>query len=522
MATRPGKAPRKTSPVPKASTRARPIAPDLAKQALARLKKARHACDVRTALAPLEAAGLGAAAALWTLAVRGELPLAHVQVADMFADHPAPSPAALAAMWGRLDPASLGEHSTLWPGAPAFLFTIVDKAIRVDPAPWVAAVDTLPEPLRGVIWLELHRLKAAIAPPEVIAELRERILADPFAPSRSSVAESLQILGLDHEAIARGLLPKLPTAPRPDLFKVQLPLRHADLATLTRVLTAQAPGHGELDHIGAVLHARKDSVDELVQLARAVRTAFPRDTDTDRLVQRVVDVALERCRATGQVPPVALDELATFSWDDDTDASPALVVLPRERLQARIRRGLAGDEPSRHRYFPAVRYAFDEALLGEVLAVARAAALESPGRSDRQPVALGKIGPQAIPALERALAAARADTTFERDDHKRRWITRLRKAIAVALSVASDLGEEIDPRWDALLGPHPECLDRNLLDEVFQGGCLFGELLERLPAARARAIVAAWLAADPNDRLGIRGALACQLSDTLQHLLSPH
>jgi hypothetical protein len=272
-----------------------------------------------------------------------------------------------------------------------------------------------------------------------------------------------------------------------------------------------------------VLRERSDDVAALTELAIKVRAAHGRDDDdAAKLVQAIVDVALERSQAAGEVPPRELDALIEFAWYQWQYVSPALAALPRERLQALIRRELAAGEPHRrNRVFPALRHAFDAELLDEVLAVAREAVARSNSRSNQEPLSLGAIGPQAIPALERALAAAQADTTFERDYHKNRWITQLRKAIAVALLDLARAGQAIEDRWDALLGPHPECLDWNIIDEVFGGGRLFGELLAALPEGRTRAILDAWLAADPNAQHNVREWFKRELPDAIKHLLAP-
>lgn len=498
------------------------LAPALEKRLLSAFKRARYLHEVEQALAELLPEGVARAAVLWDLALRGRLALDRIPVVDALIEDPAPSPAALVAMWGHFQPGWLSDHATQFPGTPSFLFTLVYKAIQVEPAPWVQAVRGLPEPLRGVVWLELLELGAAVPPPEVRAELLARVLTDPFEPSRTCVIDNLKILGLDADAIARELLPRLPHDRRPSLDKIEPLLSRAELPVLTRLLTAEPPGYGEGERVGRLLRARADDVDALVALARAIRAAFPRDAYPDQLVQAVVDVALERCQAAGAVPPVELDGLATFVWTGDSPAPACLAAWPKERLQARIRRGIAeSDRPwEAQRFFPAVRHAYDDAMLAEVLAAARAVAQRTVSRANQEPISLGAIGPRAIPAFERAIDAARTDASFGREYHRNRWITQLRKAIAVALLEAARAGEEVDPRWDALLGPHPECLDGNILDEVFNGGRLFGHLLDRLPEARAKAIVDAWLAADHNDKLGVRGALERELSDERQRLLS--
>lgn len=501
---------------------------------LAALRQAASAEEVRELVRGALTAEAELEAALWELAVRGKLPLGNRAVLDVFLDTSAPSPEALVEMWTRAKPRWFAHQKVQLPGAPSLLFHLASTSLERDPPTWRAAAPQLPEPLRAVVWISLAEYAPGTIPEEVVAELRDRLLAEPFAPERCLVVDNLRILGLEDAAIAEALLSRLPANRRPRLAELEPLLLVATPAQLGEVMRAEPASHYDNKAFSAILRRRADSTADLLGLAALVRDrlAPERSAISDQpqrlhpghgLVQAILDVLLERAVATGEPVPVAVDGLLTFCWEEASYVAPALAALPRARLEAAIRRVLTrpAARGQRHRVFPAIRFAYDDALMAAVLAEARGACLTTLSRMNAEPTSLGKIGPAALPALEQALAVAVADPSFPREPARNRWLTQLRKAISVALLEGAREGQPVLARFDALLGPHLECLESDILAEMFAGSRSFGALLALLPEPRARAILGAWLEADRNDRLGVRELLERDLPSTHHHLLGP-
>ncbi|MEZ4363808.1 MAG: hypothetical protein R3B48_26755 [Kofleriaceae bacterium] len=516
------------------SAKAKLIEAPAEKELLAALRRAGSSDEVRELVRDAFPSEVELDVALWDLAVRGKLPLANLAVVDAFTDFGAPSPEALVTMWTKAKAAWFTHHPVQIPGVPDLLFSLTSTAAGTDPAPWRAAAPELAEPLRAAVWLAVVEHARDTVPEDIVAELRGRILADPFGSGMCMVLENLRILGLDDAAIAEGLLSRLPPQNRPRIQDLEPLFMVAKLADLEAAMCAEEASNYHNKTYAKVLRARRDSMAELIILAKTVRDRMAPDRSAisdspvslhpgHGLVQVILDVALERAAAAGEEVPAEVDAMLTFCWEEPSYVSPALAALPKDRLEAAIRRVLTrrAQRGQRQRVFPAVRYTFNDSLMAAVVAEARSACMETLSRLNLEPTSLGMIGPAALPALEAALDAALKDTTYKARYHRDRWLTQLRRAITVALGEGAREGKAIDPRFDALLGPHRECLDSDIFAEVFAGRRNFGGLLARLPEARARAIIQEWLEADRNDRLGVREALERELSEGHQHLLGP-
>lgn len=514
--------------------KARLIDAQAEKGLLAALRKADSAEEVQQLVRGALASEAELGEALWELAARGKLPLGNEAVVEVLSGSPPPSPEALVGMWTRAKPTWFARQKVQLPGVPSFLFYLAAAAIERDPQGWREAAPQLPEPLRAVVWISLAEHAPGTVPEEILSELRSLLLVEPFAPQMEMVIDNLRILGLDDAAIAEALLARLPENRRPRLAELEPLLLVASPAHLGAAMCAEEASTFDNKGFSRILRKRADSLAELIGLATLVRDRLapdrsaisdqpPRLHPGHGLVQAILDVVLERAMAAGETVPGEVDALLTFWWEEQSYLAPALAALPRERLEAAIRRVLTrpAARGQRQRVFPAIRFAYSDALMAAALDEARSACLTTLSRMNAEPTSLGRIGLLALPALEQALEAALTDRTFPRESSRNRWLTQLRRAIAVALFEGTRQGQPVAERFDALLGPHPECGNSDIIAEVFASHQLFGKLLAGLPEPRARAIIGAWLEADRNDRLGVRELLERELPDEHHHLLGP-
>ena len=349
-------------------------------------------------------------------------------------------------------------------------------------------------------------------PAKVRDDLEKRILEDAFGDNIELSAENLEILGFTPVEISNRLIAKLPKD-RPSFRALRGVTHGATVEDLLKVFLMKDLSQGDTEEVANALRAREDSIDELISIGNAIAkrgTGKPEHVAT--WMQAIAEVILERCAAAKRVPPKEVDNLLTLSWYNDGAAPEILATLPVERLRARVKSVLfaKGENPYRYQAITALAYCFDEALYEQAITIACTYANTSRGRLCAGRPALGLVGKPAIPALERALVAVSGEFTTADT-------VTLRKALMVAHLVAAGEHGTLD---HTIYLPFPEAFDFNFIEETFFGG-YFAKAMAKLPAAQAKVVIRAWLAADKNDRVGTRREIEIALGDDLKDLLGP-
>jgi hypothetical protein len=469
------------------------LSPQAERAFLAKIAKADY-YELRDELDDVVARGPDRDAFLWDLALRGKLPLGNPHVADRFSGA-APSIDAVLQVWTTIGEKSATTGKQQWKGAPTWVSAVIYDPIDKDPSPWRARADELPEPLRSIVWLELANCKKDKVPSALRDSITKRIVAAAFEENVQHVVENLQYLGHSNEQITRLLLPRVVKKKVRD-FELGRLAEIAPPADLVRLLLADDDRSSSTMTVRQILEKRSDSVGDLVAMGSALAKADKSDK-MQYWVQAFGDAALARCAASKTKPPEEIDALLTLRFDSEHGPSPHFKVMPPARLLARVKRGMAGDDHAFCEALPALRYCFDKKTYEEALG--RVERFEiSVGR---QLWAVGSIGKDAIPILDRALvewarpyagddelgAKYLVRPTFDPVGGR---ITRARKALLIAhVEVAKETGRAPDAE---LFMPFPEANHMMTCPEFLHDEWVDG--MAMLPVAKRRKIEAAWRA----------------------------